>query len=105
MALLRSAPRLWVYVAMIAAAISILTMSILAAYALVELRATNRQLCQVSEDSRKIMRDILETSEELSLQQARSIQESIAIQTRTDELLALIPPIDCTKGGGPVELK
>lgn len=105
MGLLKNTPRLWTYAAVIIAGLSIVLMPLMGAYAVYKVREVNHGLCEATEETRKIMRDILIVNEEAELEQAEDLEESIQIREKTDKLLTLIPPLDCHKSGGPVELE
>lgn len=69
-----------------------------------QLQAQNEALCEVSQVNRDVIFNILTLSEQRALENATSPQQIDEIEQAYDEFFALVPPIECGKGG-PVELE
>ena len=74
-------------------------------YVIYQSQQVTKQLCQVTDDNRNILQQILNVAEGQSLTRADDITERNLIRQSYNELRALIPPLKCTSQGGPQELE
>jgi hypothetical protein len=101
----RKKTRYWIYAAIIVQAISFLLMAGFGAYAVIQGQRVNKELCRTTDDNRTILKNILDTAEQQSLNSAQDIISRNLIRQGYNELRVLIPPLKCTIAGGPQELE
>lgn len=91
--------------AIVAWGASLIIMSAVGTYAIIQGQQVNQRLCEVSNDNRVILKNMLELAKRQALEGATDVLDRNLIRQRYNELVALVPPLDCTKHGGPQELE
>lgn len=85
--------------------LGIILIAIFGGWSIVHGQQVNEQLCKFADQNRDAIVNILLNVEQNALENAKTPAQIDEIETRTNELLALVPPIRCTVGGRPVELQ
>lgn len=101
----RKTTKLWLYTAILVWGLSFILISVVGVYVIIRGQQVNAKLCEVTNDNRNILINILNTAKEQQLENASDIFERNVIRQRYNELRVLIPPLDCSLQGGPQELK
>jgi type VI protein secretion system component VasK len=85
--------------------LGIVLIALFGGWSIIHGQQVNKQLCQFADQNRNAIVNILLNVEQNALENAKTPREIDEIASRTNELLALVPPIRCTVGGRPVELQ
>lgn len=91
----RSTTVYWLYAAIIAYAISFLVTNSFGVYVVIKGHQVNNSLCRVTAINRDTIARILDKVRENSLESADSPDVRNIIREQFNELLALVPPVDC----------
>ena len=100
----RKRTKYWIYAAISIYAVSFVLMAAFGIYAIIQGQRVNKALCQVSNDNRTTLVNILESSKQQALERSISTDERNLIRISYDRLIALVPPVKCGTGG-PRELE
>lgn len=101
----RDTTRHYVYAGVIIWAISIVLIGAIGSYVVIRSQQQAQALCRVSNDNRSILINVLTVSKNQMLETASDFFERNIIRQRYNELVAAIPPLDCSLKGGPKELE
>jgi len=95
----------WLYAAIIAFTIGFILMAAGGTYAIIQGQRVNKALCHVSDDNRTTLVKILKAVRDQNLETATTPTEANLIRQSFGQLIALVPPLQCTVTGGPSELE
>ena len=98
----RGATAKWLYIAIVALAVSFVITNAFGVYVIIRSNQVNNALCNVTNDNRHILRQILIESRRQAVENALSVQRRNLIRQSFNELLALVPTVACNKSGGPI---
>ena len=95
----RKAVARWLYVAIILYAVSFIIVAVFGVYVVIKGQQVNQQLCEVTNNNRNTLVDILRAVRRQALERATSVEERNIIRERYNELFAVIPPLACNAKG------
>lgn len=85
----------WLYAAIILYAVSFIIIAIFGTYVIIKGQQVNQQLCEVANNNRNTLVNILKAVRRQALERSTSVEERNIVRERYNELFAVIPPLAC----------